>query len=98
MKILDLKQSTVSERDRAHIPEYEWDRMTHSARFKFLNFRAGTAWVDLSRNEREHVACEADFRWEESKLDPAPVRYRLKITAVRLSRDTMRVEQRKRHR
>ena len=97
MKILERKQSPISERDRARIPEYEWDRMTRDARSGFCPFLAGTAWRDLTRNEREHIYCESEFLWEESKSDAAPIRYRIKITAVRFSHDAMRVEHRKQH-
>ena len=90
MKIVEQKQSRISEHDRARIPEYEWDRLTRTARSGFCPFLAGTAWRDLTRNEREHIYCESEFLWEESKSDAAPIRYRIKITAVRFSHDAMR--------
>lgn len=96
MKIVEQKQSRISEHDRARIPEYEWDRFTRSMRFGFSPFLASTEWRDLTREEREHICCEADFRWDAPLIKDSVVRYQIKITAVRLCHDVMRVERCKR--
>ena len=81
----------VIERDRSCVPEYEWDRFTYATRFGFAPLLANTSWVGLTRGERDKVYYCAESRWEDSKAEDSDTRYQIKMTAVRLSNDGMRV-------
>ena len=77
--------------DRSCVPEYEWDRFTRATRFGFAPLLADTLWVGLTQGERDKIYCLAESRWEDSKADDSDTRYQIKMTAVRLSNDGMRV-------
>lgn len=97
MKNTEQQKHHITARERSRIPEYEWDRFTNSMRYTFLPEWSTKLWRDLAPGEREHICCEADFRWDDTpKTEKFATRYQIKITAVRLCLDAMRIQNRRR--